>query len=422
MRREEPHIREYAIFHLKKLKVLDGVGIEMSELKNSKQRFAGRLTEELLENRYKGNTKEATKLDLSGAKLRDFDEAFTSAQFPKLTDLNISENTLTSLNCFSAMPTIVQLNASRNKIDTLHCKDYQSYKGLAGLQNLQILDVSFNSLQDLHGLNFAKLPHLKRLLATNNNIQRVEFLETLNQIVELDLSGNKIREIHPHSFASHPNLRCLRLTDNMIKSLANLTRLGKLQALHLGGNRVSEVFEVEKIADMGSLVEIVLMANPMSRKAMYRVGIIKRMPQLIFLDDKEVSMEEKERVELINLADNKPPPLVHLSQAPANNSKVAVKLTSVNFESVLPLTRPVDPIQAPVIERSKRPNSQSNQNSFNGMLGVTAVPLSNPTRPPKTRTSDQKGSFGGGFAGQPGTGGKKSTSQSPRAAMNMRKK
>ena len=146
----------------------------------------------------------------------------------------------------------------------------------------------------------------------------------------------------------------------MIKSLANLTRLGKLQALHLGGNRVSEVFEVEKIADMGSLVEIVLMANPMSRKAMYRVGIIKRMPQLIFLDDKEVSMEEKERVELINLADNKPPPLVHLSQAPANNSKVAVKLTSVNFESVLPLTRPVDPIQAPVIERSKRPNSQSN--------------------------------------------------------------
>ena len=147
----------------------------------------------------------------------------------------------------------------------------------------------------------------------------------------------------------------------MIKSLAHLTRLSKLQALHLGGNRVSEVFEVEKIADMGSLVEIVLMANPMSRKAMYRVGIIKRMPQLIFLDDKEVSMEEKERVELINLADNKPPPLVHLSQAaPLNSSKVAVKLTSVNFESVLPLTRPVDPIPAPVVERSKRPNSQSN--------------------------------------------------------------
>ena len=57
------------------------------------------------------------------------------------------------------------------------------------------------------------------------------------------------------------------------------------------------------------------------------------------------------------------------------------------------------------------------------MLGVTAVPLSNPTRPPKTRTSDQKGSFGGGFAGAPGTvGNKKSSSQSPRAILNMRKK
>ena len=124
MRREEPHIREYAIFHLKKLKVLDGVGIEMSELKNSKQRFAGRLTEELLENRYKGTVKDAAKLDLSQAKLRDFDEAFTSAQFPKLTDLNIAENALSSLNCFSMMPNMVQLNASRNKIDSLYCKDY----------------------------------------------------------------------------------------------------------------------------------------------------------------------------------------------------------------------------------------------------------------------------------------------------------
>jgi hypothetical protein len=50
-------------------------------------------------------------------------------------------------------------------------------------------------------------------------------------------------------------------------------------------------------------------------------------------------MEEKERVELINLNDKQPPPLVHLSNPnPAVvTSKVPVKMTAVNFESVLPM-------------------------------------------------------------------------------------
>jgi hypothetical protein len=46
----------------------------------------------------------------------------------------------------------------------------------------------------------------------------------------------------------------------------------------LSGNRIAEVFEVEKIAEMQNLVEVNLASNPMARKVMYRVGIIKRMP------------------------------------------------------------------------------------------------------------------------------------------------
>jgi Leucine-rich repeat (LRR) protein len=92
-------IREFTIFHLKKLKVLDGVGIEPSETRSAKAMYAGRLTEEILEQRLRGLTTDNVKtLDLSNTKLRDFDDVFTYKTYPKLTDLNVSQNSITSLN------------------------------------------------------------------------------------------------------------------------------------------------------------------------------------------------------------------------------------------------------------------------------------------------------------------------------------
>ncbi len=41
--------RIYCIFHLRKLKVLDGISIEQQEHTDAKETFAGRLTEEILE-------------------------------------------------------------------------------------------------------------------------------------------------------------------------------------------------------------------------------------------------------------------------------------------------------------------------------------------------------------------------------------
>jgi hypothetical protein len=112
------------------------------------------------------------------------------------------------------------------------------------------------------------------------------------------------------------------------------------------------------------------------------------------LDDKEVTLEEKERVELINISDKQPPPLVHLSN-PINASKIPVKLTSVNFESVLPMTRPQPVEREAVVERGKRPSSSNQAGSFTGIVGVAARPqhegATNPNRPPKTRTNEGKG-------------------------------
>jgi Leucine-rich repeat (LRR) protein len=87
----QPGIREFTIFQLKKLKVLDGIGIEPNETKSAKAMFAGRLTEEILEARLRGLTTDNVKtLDLSNTKLRDFEDVFTFKTYPKLTELNVS--------------------------------------------------------------------------------------------------------------------------------------------------------------------------------------------------------------------------------------------------------------------------------------------------------------------------------------------
>ena len=66
--------RIYAIYNLRKLKVLNGLSIETPELLEAKETFAGRLTEDILEHRLNGKSMgDIRELDLQQCKLRDFD-------------------------------------------------------------------------------------------------------------------------------------------------------------------------------------------------------------------------------------------------------------------------------------------------------------------------------------------------------------
>lgn len=94
-------------------------------------------------------------------------------------------------------------------------------------------------------------------------------------------------------------------------------------------------------------MEIALLNNPMTRKPNYRTAIIKRLPALIILDGKEISPEERQRIEqatggmigpggigmsMMTSEGQKPPPMIHFAQYPT--VKVPVKLNSVNFDGV----------------------------------------------------------------------------------------
>lgn len=130
-------------------------------------------------------------------------------------------------------------------------------------------------------------------------------------------------------------ITCLRLEDNGLRNLQNVEKLERLQSLFVSGNRIPEFWEVDRLSELPHLMEIALMNNPVSRKPNYRTAIIKRLPALIVLDGKEITPEERMRIEQsggMMPGDQKAPPMIHFAQYPT--VKVPVKLNAVNFDGV----------------------------------------------------------------------------------------
>lgn len=74
---KEQNYRIFCIFHLRKLRVLDGLSIDPTEHLEAKDTFSGRLTEEILHSRLNGRKlQDMRELDLSNCKLRDFEDMF----------------------------------------------------------------------------------------------------------------------------------------------------------------------------------------------------------------------------------------------------------------------------------------------------------------------------------------------------------
>ncbi len=56
------------------------------------------------------------------------------------------------------------------------------------------MDLSYNLLKDLNGLQNAPLKFLKILKLDHNELTKVDSLENLEQIKEIDLNNNRIRQ------------------------------------------------------------------------------------------------------------------------------------------------------------------------------------------------------------------------------------
>ena len=76
------------------------------------------------------------------------------------------------------------------------------------MTGLEVLDISYNALTDLYGINFAPMKELKILNAANNNLAKLEHIDHLKDLREVDLSGNRIRQFEPNSFSINHQIAC----------------------------------------------------------------------------------------------------------------------------------------------------------------------------------------------------------------------
>uniref|UniRef100_A0A7S4J9U1 U2A'/phosphoprotein 32 family A C-terminal domain-containing protein n=1 Tax=Guillardia theta TaxID=55529 RepID=A0A7S4J9U1_GUITH len=337
--------RLYTIFHLKKLKVLDGLGVESGEQSSANETYSGRLSEEFLVDRL-GHSSfgHVSELDLASCKIRDTADCITGAFFPNLRILNLDNNLITDLTGIADLSSLSVLRLNHNRIENLLPEKQRNGSDapvvpVIAFSSLEVLQLGFNEIHSLASLRLLPLSNLKVLFVQGNDISRIDGLENLTQVRELVLDKNKIRHVEYGAFSPLKNLRELYIEENGLKSLSNFLPLPKLQVLHVGSNRISEMSDIDKLSPLPAVVDLTLANNPVARKQLYRATAIQKLPTLKLLDNKEVTVEERERVDIlftIDARNNSNYPSQAVAQAVANQSagKVPIKLSSVTFDQL----------------------------------------------------------------------------------------
>lgn len=342
-----PRYRLYTIYHLRRLKVLDGSSIDAAEQAAARERYSGRLTVDFLEERLGGRSFESIReLDLSHCRIRDI-ETLPPPLFRALVSVNLDHNQLTGhgLVGLRNLPQLAVLHLGHNKIHSLlpaitedtdealtpnpaagganagagrgrggpsrrgggaagaRAGTASPVPGTRGsgavalfFQRLEVLHLEHNAVSDVASLGLAWLPSLKILHLSHNDITRVSGLSVCPSLRELRLNGNRIKQLDDDAFVGLTALRELILAENSIRQLSPLTVLQNLQVLNLASNRVADMGEVEKLAALPYLADLNLVSNPVSRRQLYRPAVLRHLDLLHRLDGKDVSSDEKERV------------------------------------------------------------------------------------------------------------------------------
>ncbi|KAJ3285947.1 Leucine-rich repeat-containing protein 9 [Borealophlyctis nickersoniae] len=312
--------RLFIIFHLARLKILDGAGISAKEQSAAKEVYLGKLTIELLGEKIGHFAfKNISELDLRSCRIREID-CFAGFDFRNLRRLNFDNNLLTNIDCFAGLSGLRSLSLNGNRIERLLSTDSPApvvgngvgMVGLGGgridtpesgkhrrplLPYLEELHLGHNCVTRIADLGLWRFPHLKLMYLHGNKITKIDGLEHMTGLIELVLDKNQIKFADPSSFVSLINLRELHIKENRLKSLSHFDCLPNLQHLFLANNRIHETTEIEKMK-LPSLLQISLASNAVARKHMYRYALIMRFPQILGIDGKDVTDEERQRAEL----------------------------------------------------------------------------------------------------------------------------
>ncbi|XP_074662952.1 leucine-rich repeat-containing protein 9-like [Tubulanus polymorphus] len=314
--KESEHYRLFIIYHLKSVKALDGIAVELSEGGTAKDTFGGRLTQDFVAERLgHANFGEVRELNFPNCFIRSVDLGLAE-HFRNLRSINLENNNMTSFSGLIHLINLRVLCLNHNHIESVvpkpktngkaktvqsinQANDFLNPENFTPLlESLEVLHLGYNSIKDMAQLQLSRLTGLKAIFLQGNEITKIEGLEGLQDLRELVLDRNKIKNVSEASFLNQWNLQELHVEENRIKDLSNLSMLESLQRLYLGMNRIQDICELEKLEALPNLLEISVVNNAVARRLLHRPMLVFRMQNLLVIDGIPVSEEERTKAEL----------------------------------------------------------------------------------------------------------------------------
>ncbi len=183
-----------------------------------------------------------TSLGLSGCALTDDNLAQINACH-QLTQLDISNNQITTLDPINELVYLEYLNVSSNHLSAIPAVDFPTLvsldlshnwlsdlTGIESYQALVSLNISDNSVTDLTPVS--KLANLNELSLSNNAPSNIKKLSVLKNLVMLDISGCGLASLSVVN--DFPALTCLAANYNEIASLSTFKK--QVQDLQINNN------------------------------------------------------------------------------------------------------------------------------------------------------------------------------------------
>ena len=152
------------------------------------------------------------------------------------------------------------------------------FSSLPVSSKLRVLDLSYNSLTEIHPQQLSSASNLKELYLMMNEIHLIEsgFSSNLPQLEILDLTTNRISEIHPDAFLNFKNLTVLTLRNNQIMSLQSqlFRNLSRVREIDLTSNLLTR-FDWPSVND--ACPQILLLQNQLSLDTTLRMNMAQNI-------------------------------------------------------------------------------------------------------------------------------------------------
>ncbi|KAK9863996.1 hypothetical protein WJX84_009052 [Apatococcus fuscideae] len=146
----------------------------------------------------------------------------------------------------------------------------------------------------------ASLKACKHLSLSTNSIEKIGSLAGMDSLRSLSLGRNQIKKLE-NLEAVAPTLEELWVSYNLLERLGGCERLNNLRILFVSNNKLRDWSEVERLASLPKLEEVLFAGNPFyndykDKQAIpdYRIEVLKRLPNLKKLDGIPVDVDERE--------------------------------------------------------------------------------------------------------------------------------